>query len=521
MFCIICSMAKSYGNKRQQESNQIKNLEMIGLESGRKPPQALDIEEAVLGALLLEPNSVADVLDVLMPECFYKEANRKIFKAISALAGKHHPIDIYTVAQELNKTGDLEEVGGPVYLSQLSLRIGAAAHLDFHTKVLLQKYLQREMISISYDVQKKSYDDTITVDDLLDTTQQKLFNLAEKNMKKETQSVKDILNEAIDDLRSVQNRQDGLSGVPSGYTGIDRVTYGWQASDLIIIAARPAMGKTAFVLTMARNMTVDHNVPVAVFSLEMSSVQLVKRLMVSETGLSAEKIRGGKKLEEYEWAQLDSKLNQLSEAPLYIDDTPSLSIFEFRSKARRLVANAGVKLIIIDYLQLMTGPPELKGMREQEVSSISRSLKAIAKELNIPIIALSQLSRAVETRGGAKRPQLSDLRESGAIEQDADIVMFIHRPDYYGMTEDPSQAGLTEIIIAKHRNGSVCDVQMKFRNSEVRFVDITDPAMDMPAPAAHAEYGSSMNAPEDDGFGGGGFGGGNEFAGNEFENTDF
>ena len=408
MFCFICTMAKSYGNKRQQESNQIKNLELVGLESGKKPPQALDIEEAVLGALLLEPNSVADVLDLLTPECFYKEANRKIYKAISALASKHAPIDIYTVAQELNKTDDLEMVGGPFYLSQLSLRIGAAAHLDFHTKVLLQKYIQREMISISYEVQKKSYDDTITVDDLLDSTQQKLFNLAEKNMKKETQSVKDILNEAIDDLRSVQTRTDGLSGVPSGYTGIDRVTYGWQASDLIIIAARPAMGKTAFVLTMARNMAVEHKVPVAVFSLEMSSVQLVKRLMVSETGLSAEKIRGGKKLEEYEWAQLDSKLNQLSEAPLYIDDTPSLSIYEFRSKARRLVANAGVKLIIIDYLQLMTGPPELKGMREQEVSSISRSLKAIAKELNIPIIALSQLSRAVETRGGAKRPQLSD-----------------------------------------------------------------------------------------------------------------
>jgi replicative DNA helicase len=269
-------------------------------------------------------------------------------------------------------------------------------------------------------------------------------------------------------------------------------------------------------------MAVEHKVPVAVFSLEMSSVQLVKRLMVSETGLSAEKIRGGKKLEEYEWAQLDSKLNQLSEAPLYIDDTPSLSIYEFRSKARRLVANAGVKLIVIDYLQLMTGPPELKGMREQEVSSISRSLKAIAKELNIPIIALSQLSRAVETRGGAKRPQLSDLRESGAFEQDADIVMFIHRPDYYGMTEDPSQAGLTEIIIAKHRNGSVCDVQMKFRNSEVRFVDITDPALDMPMPAEHAEYGSSMNGPQDGGYdAGAGFGAVNEFAGNEFENSGF
>ena len=333
--------------------------------------------------VMVKPEEIDDTQSYKIAREMKEKIERavQIFKAISALAGKHHPIDIYTVAQELNKTGDLEEVGGPVYLSQLSLRIGAAAHLDFHTKVLLQKYIQREMISISYDVQKKSYDDTITVDDLLDTTQQKLFNLAEKNMKKETQSVKDILNEAIDDLRSVQNRQDGLSGVPSGYTGIDRVTYGWQASDLIIIAARPAMGKTAFVLTMARNMTVDHNVPVAVFSLEMSSVQLVKRLMVSETGLSAEKIRGGKKLEEYEWAQLDSKLNQLSEAPLYIDDPPSLSIFEFRSKARRLVANAGVKLIIIDYLQLMhSGKPQSGGFSKvQEVTEISNTLKTLKR----------------------------------------------------------------------------------------------------------------------------------------------
>lgn len=486
-------MAKGYGNRKQSESNQIKNLEIVGLESGKKPPQAIDIEEAVLGALLLEPNSVADVLDTLPPESFYKEANRKIYQAIRALASKHAPIDIYTVAQELKKTDDLEQVGGSYYLSQLSMRIGAAAHLDFHTKVLLQKYIQREMISISYEVQKNSYDDTLSVDDLLDKTQQQLFNIAEKNMKKETQIVKDILNEAIDDLQSVQNRQDGLSGVPSGYTGIDRVTYGWQASDLIIIAARPAMGKTAFVLTMARNMAVEHKVPVAVFSLEMSSVQLVKRLMVSETGLSAEKIRGGKKLEPYEWEQLNNRLNLLSQAPLYIDDTPSLSIYEFRSKARRLVATGGVKLIVIDYLQLMTGPPELRGMREQEVSAISRSLKAIAKELNIPIIALSQLSRNVETRGGAKRPQLSDLRESGAIEQDADIVMFIHRPDYYGMAEDPTQVGLTDIIIAKHRNGSVCDVPMRFRNSEVRFVDVTDSALDLPDDSA-ASYGSKMNA---------------------------
>lgn len=486
-------MAKTSGKRGTGGSNQIKNLEFMGLESGRKPPQAIDIEEAVLGSLLLEPNSVADVIDVLVPECFYKEANRKIFKAISALAMRHDAVDIYTVAEELKKTDDLELVGGPYYLSQLSMKIGAAAHLDYHTKILVQKYIQRELISISYEVQKEAYDDATGVDDLLDSTQQKIFTLADRNMKRETQSVQDVINEAIDDLQSVQMREDGLSGVPSGYTGIDRVTLGWQPSDLVIIAARPSMGKTAFVLTMARNMAVEHNVPVAFFSLEMASKQLVKRLMISETGLSADKIKGGKKLELYEWEQLNVRLNALSQAPLYIDDTPSLSIYEFRSKARRLVSSAGVKMIIIDYLQLMSGPPELKAMREQEVSAISRSLKAIAKELDVPILALSQLSRAVETRGGAKRPQLSDLRESGAIEQDADIVMFIHRPDYYGMTEDPSQAGLTDIIIAKHRNGAVCDVKMKFRNSEVRFVDVTDVALNVDMPGEAAYTASRMN----------------------------
>ncbi len=489
-------MAKTVSSKGKKGSNQIQNVETVGLESGKKPPQAIDIEEAVLGALLLEPNSVADVLDILIPDCFYKEANRKIFKAISALAMQHAPIDIYTVAQELKKTDNLEEIGGAYYLSQLSMKIGAAAHLEYHTKVLVQKYIQRELISISYEVQRDSFDDTIPVDDLLDSTQQKIFNLADRNMRRETQSVQDVLNEAITELENVQNREDGLSGVPSGYTGIDSITYGWQPSDLIIIAARPAMGKTAFVLTMARNMSVDHKVPVAVFSLEMSAIQLVKRLMTSETGLSSDKIRGGKKLEMYEWEQLNVRLNQLSQAPLYIDDTPSLSIYEFRSKARRLVSSAGVKLIIIDYLQLMAGPPELKGMREQEVSAISRSLKSIAKELNIPIIALSQLSRAVETRGGAKKPQLSDLRESGAIEQDADIVMFIHRPDYYGMAEDPSQEGLADIIIAKHRNGATGEVPMRFRASEVRFVDENDRALDLNAAFGDGigEVGSKMNS---------------------------
>lgn len=508
-------MAKSVRKKTTDGSNQIKNLEIVGLESGRKPPQAIDIEEAVLGALLLEPNSVADVMDVLVPECFYKEANRVIFKAISALAMRHDAVDIYTVAQELKKTNDLETIGGTYYLTQLSLKIGAAAHLDYHAKILVQKYIQRELISISYEAQRDAYDDTINVDDLLDGAQQKLFTLADRNMKRETQSVQDVINEAIDDLQSVQLREDGLSGVPSGYTGIDRVTLGWQASDLVIIAARPSMGKTAFVLTMARNMAVEHKVPVAFFSLEMASKQLVKRLMISETGLSADKIKGGKKLEAYEWEQLNDRLNALSQAPLYIDDTPSLSIYEFRSKARRLVSSAGVKMIIIDYLQLMAGPPELKGMREQEVSAISRSLKAIAKELDVPILALSQLSRAVETRGGAKRPQLSDLRESGAIEQDADIVMFIHRPDYYGMDEDPSQKGMTDIIIAKHRNGAVCDVPMKFRHSEVRFVDVTDSALNVPAQDSTKYMGSKMNGSDNGDMPGGGYMSGENMMGSD------
>lgn len=459
---------------KNKEAQKAKNVDLLGVDMGKVPPQALDVEEAVLGALLLEPDVVPDVLDLLSSECFYKDTNKKIFTAISKLSAAHNPVDIFTVGDELQKMGVFEEIGGALYLSELSSKIGAAAHVDYHVKILLQKYIQREIIAISYQAQKESFDDSIPVDDLLDNTQQRFFSLAERNMKRETQPIQDIINNALEEIQSYQERTDGLSGVPSGFTGIDRVTFGWQPSDLIILAARPAMGKTAFVLTMARNMAVEHNVPIAFFSLEMSSLQLVKRLLVAETGLESDKIRGGKKLADYELHQLNERIKDLTKAPLYIDDTPSLSIYEFRSKARRLVRNAGVKMIIIDYLQLMAGPPELRGMREQEVSNISRSLKAIAKELNIPIIALSQLSRAVETRGGSKRPQLSDLRESGAIEQDADIVVFIHRPDYYGMQEDPAMQGLAEIIIAKHRNGSTCDVKMRFRASEVKFYDIEE-----------------------------------------------
>ncbi len=486
-------MAKSTKLKRES----VANLEILELELGKIPPQAIEIEEAILGALMLEPSSVNDVLGIITPECFYKENNRKIFTAISRLASQHAPVDLFTISEELKSSGDLEAVGGVTYLTQLSLKIGAAAHIDYHSKILLQKYIQRELITISYGVQKEAYDDQTSVDDLLDSTQQKLFTLSERNMRKESQLIQFVINDAIDELEKNQLREDGLSGIPSGFTGLDRVTLGWQSSDLIIVAARPSMGKTAFVLTMARNMAVDHSVPVGFFSLEMSSIQLVNRLMIGETGLDGDKIKGGKKMKPYEWEQLHSGLKDLVNAHIYIDDTPSLSIHEFRSKARKLVSINGVKLIVIDYLQLMTGPPELRGYREQEVAAISRSLKSIAKELSIPIIALSQLSRAVEIRGGSKRPQLSDLRESGSIEQDADIVIFIHRPGYYETAEEnPALPGATDIIIAKHRNGAVCDVKLTFRSSEVKFVDTNETLISSHSSENIETYPSRMNSEE-------------------------
>ncbi len=491
-------MAKVPGKPKKNDIS----IKQVGMEmGGLLPPQSREVEEAVLGALMVEPKVVPDVLDSLNANCFYVEANRKIFQAISALAMAHEAIDYLTITEQLKKTNELEEIGGFHYLIELSQRVGSAVHIDNHIKILLQRYIQRELITISSGIQRDAFNDSIPVDDLMQTAQEKLFTLAQNNMKRDTLPISDVIKEAISDIEANQQRSDGLSGVASGFTGLDKFTLGWQESDLVIVAARPAMGKTAFVLTMARNMAVEHKTPVAFFSLEMSSKQLVKRLLVSETGLSSEKIRGGKKFEEYEMHQLHQRIRDLSTAPLFIDDTPSLSIYEFRSKARRLVNNAKVKLIIIDYLQLMTGPPELKGLREQEVATISRSLKAIAKELGIPIMALSQLSRAVETRGGNKRPQLSDLRESGAIEQDADIVMFIHRPDYYGLAEGEESKGLAEIILAKHRNGSTGVVNMRFRANEARFVDANDDDYYDGSADEPLEYESSMNLPEFNGEG--------------------
>lgn len=445
------------------------------LEHGKLPPQAVDLEEAVLGALMLEKEAVNTVIDILQPQSFYKETHQIIFEAIKDLFGETTPIDILTVTHKLKSDGTLDVVGGAYYITQLTNRIASAANIEYHARIISQKYIQRELIRISSKIITDAYDETKDVFSLLDDAEANLFSVAEGNIRKSYATMSDLVRDSLAQIETAMNQEAGVIGVPSGFTSLDRVTSGWQPSDLVIIAARPAMGKTSFVLSLARNAAVDHGIPVAFFSLEMSSVQLVTRLVSAESEISAEKLRSGE-LRLDEMKQIQSKITDLTEAPLFIDDTAGLSVFELRAKARRLKSKHDIKLLIIDYLQLMSGGGDKQsGNREQEISMISRSLKSIAKELNIPVLALSQLSRAVETRGGDKRPQLSDLRESGSIEQDADMVQFIHRPDYYGLTEDEegnSTQGVANIIIAKHRNGSVCDVQLKFIAQLAKFGDL-------------------------------------------------
>lgn len=456
------------------------NFESLGLEIGNKPPQATDVEEAVLGAMLLEPACVDLAMEELTPPCFYDPKHRMIFEAMSRLVTDHTSVDIITVSSELRARGDLEAVGGTVVLANLSEKVGSAAHMEYYIKILKQKTIQRDLISASYEILQDSFNDAVKVDDLIDKAQSKIYDAIQSNVRREVQDIGSLINIAMTDIQEMQD-STGLNGVPSGFLSIDRITMGWQRSDLIILAARPSVGKTAFSLNLARNAAVDHHMAVAFFSLEMSAIQLVKRLITSESGLPADKIKGGAKLEDFEWEQLEYQLKALSKAPLYIDDTPGLPLMEFRTKAKNLVKNKGVRLIFVDYLQLMQGPAELKGMREQEVAAISRTLKATAKELDVPIIALSQLSRqAVQRQGGGGKPQLSDLRESGSIEQDADMVLFIHRPDFVGLSENPEDKEKTQIIIAKHRNGETCDIDMLFKSEQIKFVELDD-ALDIRA----------------------------------------
>lgn len=455
--------------------NQGNSAQKAGLEYGKVPPQAVDLEEAVLGAMMLEQQAVNKVVDILKPEMFYKEAHQRIYDAIRNLFSESEPIDILTVNQRLTKNGELEIVGGSYYIMQLTNRVASGANAEFHARIIQQKFIQRELIRISSNIISDAFEETTDVFDLLDRAEKNLFEVAESNLRRSAVNMADIVKEALEKIEDAAKNEGNISGIASGFHHLDNLTSGWQPSDLVILAARPGMGKTAFVLSLARNVAVESKKSVALFSLEMSAIQLVTRLISSESEISADKLKKGN-LSDSEWEHLTQSINSLSDAKIYIDDTPALSIFELRAKSRRLAAQKNIELIVIDYLQLMTATVDKGGgNREQEISMISRGLKALAKELKLPIITLSQLNRSVETRGGDKKPQLSDLRESGAIEQDADMVCFLYRPGYYNINEDFNgeayPEGYTELIVAKHRNGALDDVKLQFLGQYAKFTN--------------------------------------------------
>jgi replicative DNA helicase len=490
-------MANKIG-KRTIKATSIQKID------GKLQPQAIELEEVVLGALMIDNESLSDTIDSLQPEYFYKPDHQKIFEAIVNLFNNSKPVDILTVSEELKRMDALESVGGMLYISQLTNNISSSSNTEFHARIIAEKFIKRSLISISNNIIGDAFNDTIDIFDLLNTAEEKLFTVTEGTLRKSYDKMSTLIKGALDNIEILRQKEDGLSGVPSGFSKLDRVTSGWQKSDLIIVAARPGMGKTAFALTMARNIAITHETAIGFFSLEMSSEQLVSRLIASEAELSASKLRKGD-LQDFEMVQLHEKIKQLSEAQIYIDDTPALTIFELRAKARRLVKNHNVGIIVIDYLQLMSAGGKA-GNREQEISTISRSLKGIAKELKIPVIALSQVNRGVESRTGvgSKRPMLSDLRESGAIEQDADIVTFIYRPEYYKIYEwdngDDSRSQ-AEIIIAKHRNGALENVRLKFTPEFAKFSDIDyfdDSSSDINNESMISTASSSMNHENDE-----------------------
>lgn len=475
-------MEKSYQNNSAGSENSQRGfgknlfLESFRNDSGKLPPQAMELEEAVLGALMIEKDALTSVVDILQPSSFYKEAHQRIYNAILQLFGKSEPIDMLTVTTQLRSNGELEFIGGASYLVKLTNKVNSAANIEFHARIITQSAIKRDMIKIAGEILKDAYEDTTDVFNLLDKIEQNFFEISERNIRKNYADASTIMRATIEELEKKKNNKDGLTGVASGFTALDRITSGWQNTELTIIAARPAMGKTAFVVSAMRNAAVEWGIPVAMFSLEMSATQLMLRLISAEAEIDSNKLRKGK-LENHEWVQLHQKIKNLSSAPIYIDDTPALSILEMRAKCRRLKAQFDIGLVIIDYLQLMTADSGGggKGNREQEIAAISRAMKNLAKEINVPVIALSQLSRAVETRGGDKRPQLSDLRESGSIEQDADMVMFLYRPEYYKITQDEqgnSTEGVGEVIIAKNRSGDVDTVKLKFIGKYTKFTDL-------------------------------------------------
>ena len=465
---------------------------------GHLQPQALDVERAVLGALMIDKDAYAVVCEMLYPESFYEPRNQKIYAAIRDLSMAEQPVDILTVTDQLARNGDLDGAGGPAYIAEVSGRTASSANIEYHARIVAQKFLARQLISFASGIETKAFDDTVDVDELMQEAEGSLFELSQRNMKKDYTQIDPVIKNAVDVIQKASANKDGLTGVPTGYHKLDDITSGWQASDLVIIAGRPAMGKTSFALSMAKNIAADYKVPMAFFSLEMSNVQLVNRLISNCCEIQGSKILNGQ-LQPDEWERLDKRLNNLLGAPLYVDDTPGLSVFELRTKARRLVREHGVKIIMIDYLQLMNANGMRFSSRQEEVSTISRSLKGLAKELDVPILALSQLNRGVESREGleGKRPQLSDLRESGAIEQDADMVLFVHRPEYYHIYQDENGRdlhGMAQIIIAKHRKGATGDVLLNFRGEFTRFENPEDTRLaKAQAPMGGEILGSKIN----------------------------
>ena len=485
-------MPENKGKGRKKSSAPIDS------QYGHLQPQALEIEDVVLGALMIDKDAFSIVSEIIRPETFYEPRNQKIFTAIRHLNMNERPVDILTVTEELKREGTLEDVGGGARIVELSSRVASSAHIEYHANILAQKFLARQLITFAGQIESEAFDETSDIAELMQHAEGRLFEISQKNMRQDYTQVEPVVRQAVEILQKASASSGGLTGVASGFTKLDDITSGWQPSDLVIIAGRPAMGKTSFALSIAKNVAVDYGEPIAFFSLEMNNVQLVNRLISNTCEIAGNKMLSGQ-LTPDEWERLDKNLQKLKEAPLYIDDTPGLSVFELRTKARRLVREKGVKVIMIDYLQLMNANGMKFNSRQEEVSTISRSLKGLAKELDIPILALSQLNRTVENREGleGKRPQLSDLRESGAIEQDADMVLFVHRPEYYHIFQDEKGNdlhGMAQIIIAKHRKGATGDVLLTFRGEYTRFENPEDGFSHSSTPDSGGEIiGSKMN----------------------------
>lgn len=459
--------------KRTYRKKQTDNLSAAATEIGNVPPQATDIEEAVLGAMMVSTESVDQVMDLLTPSSFYDIKNRFIFEAMFELFNERSPIDMLTVVEKMKHKETLNEAGGPARLAALTQHVGSGANVEYYVRILQQKTIQRNLIEASYGILKNAFDPSVTVDDLITDSQDSVYKAISGNLKNPYKHVSEVVNLSMERIQRVQNSQ-GITGVHSGFTKVDQFTMGWQKGNLIILGARPSVGKTAFALNLARNAAVEFNHPVAFFSLEMTSIELTDRLIATESGISSDKIKGKVKLEPYEWQVLEKSLGRIFKAPLYIDETPGITLTEFVAKAKRLVREKGVEIIFVDYLQLMhSGKPQVGGFSKvQEVTEISNTLKTTAKELNIPIIALAQLNRNLMSRMGSNgKPVLSDLKDSGSIEQDADIVVFLHRPGLIGLAEDPEEQAKTEVIFAKNRNGQVGSVNMRYVGHLMKFED--------------------------------------------------